>query len=233
MGSLVADDDGFTSASFHRFIVQGLRPYLSCGMAFNFPSKDTGGSKSNIDAADEDGISYETISFQAGVDLIQLLAMAICPNPPNEAEADKGARGDFDDVRRLANSTVPFSFTLSYSDRLQLVRLCTDLVIPEREYGTLHGSTDIGDGNAAKFGAVLRQLRTALFGFASYMAHSEKDAEISYKALANVAVNEGNLPLQAEFQRLVQATIDSRSEYVATAIAGCLRFLVINYNGSR
>jgi len=253
MRSLVADDDGFTSSSFHRFLCQGLCPYLSCGMPFNLPSKEVG-SKNNTD--DVDAISVSAIMFQAGTDLIQLLAMAICPNPPSENDlstamttslttvVNKGTRVGFDDVRQLANSILPFSFQLSYSDRFQLVRLCTELVIPEREESAFDAGYATGlsskngrssdNRNGAMFGTVICQLRLALFGFASYNAHSEKDAGISFKALANVALNEGkSLSIQVEFQRLLQATIQARSEYLAFAIGGCLEELVTRYNGSR
>jgi len=169
--------------------------------------------------------------------------MAICPNPPNEnplgtempaslsMEADTEAGGDLDDVRQLANSTLPFSFQLSYSDRLQFVRLCTELVIPEREDGD---SRNGYRNDGALIGTVLHQLRSALFGFASYGAHSEKDAGVSYKALVNVAMNEGkSLSIQAEFHRLLHATIESKSEYLAFALGDCLRGLVTRYNESR
>ena len=147
MRSLVVDDDPFTTPAFHRFLVQGLRSYLSSGMAFNWLSKEEIIANEDMDDDDdgEQGISCDKVHFQAGVDLIQLLAMAICPNPPSEKNdafmtaseptatvplnAKKGGDRESEgsalkSVSQLANSSVPFSFQLSYLDRLQLVRLC-------------------------------------------------------------------------------------------------------------
>ncbi|KAL7529025.1 hypothetical protein ACHAXR_006029 [Thalassiosira sp. AJA248-18] len=227
MRSLVVDDDELTSSSF---LVQGLGSYLSSGMAFNsFSTKDSI-ETCNIEDDGDHGTSYNRVLFQAGVDLIQLLAMAICPNPPATStpislsmEADKGAGGELEaDLSQLAHSTLPFSFQISYSDRLQLVLTCAEFAIPEIEDGTLD----------ACFAAVLHQLQSSLFGFASYNAQSEKDAKVTYKSLANISM--GKTPyIRFEFQRLLQACIESRSEYLTVAIGDYLADLTNRYNGSR
>ena len=228
MRSLAVDDDGFTSSCFHTFL-QGMRSFLSCG-ALDFPSKH---SESNNNSFDSEGVSYHSILFRAGVDLIQLLAMAICPIPQTNTpkalslDADKSARGEhdaLDSVKQLVHSTIPFSFQLSYSDRLELVSLCTDLFTPERE--------DSGLRNAI-FHAALRQLRSALFCFASFNAHSDKDVKLSFQALANVAINQGEVSIQFEFERLLKASIESTSTFDVAAIGDCLVSLVARYNGSR
>ncbi|KAL9185444.1 hypothetical protein ACHAXT_003221 [Thalassiosira profunda] len=264
MGSLVADDDLFIASSFRKFLVQGLGPFLSSGLAFGQYSKDDILSTDNDAGLD---ISCDEILKRAGFDLVQLLAMAICPNPlamessavsstnaPSSLsmEADKGAGGEqveLIEVGRLASSTRPFSFQLTYSDRLQLVRLCADLVVPEGEDGAAYdvgggaeaNSTSIGPSaneNGGKkntlLSASLRQLRSSLFGFASYGAHAEEDAQIAYEALANVAINEGDIAaIQAEFQRLLEATLAARSGCLAEALGGCLAKMITRYNGSR
>lgn len=266
MRSLVVDDDPFTSPAFHRFLVQGLRSYLSSGMAFNWLSKEEIIANEDMDDDDdgEQGISCDKVHFQAGVDLIQLLAMAICPNPPSEkndavmtaseptatvpSDAKKGGERELEgaaikSVSWLANSTVPFSFQLSYSDRLQLVRLCADLVIPESEDDTGYavegryvgsGGNDARSESEVMFSAALYQLRSSLFGFASYNAHSDTDAEIGFNALANVVIREAETSsIQFELQRLVQVTMNSRSECLAIALGDGLADLITRYNGSR
>ena len=257
------DDDGFISASFHRFLVQGLGPYLSSGMAFSSCS-----SAKEIDANEKEengsGFSCKEVLSQAGLDMIQLLAMAVCPNPPSfelpvtitseslSMDADRGAGGEpvLHEVRQLATSTMPLAFQLSYSDRLQLVDLCTELAIPENGDAALDtgyaateasSNTRVSNGNTADlvrenstFQAVLCQLCTSLYSFASYSAHSDKDAKVAYGALANVAITEGNAStVQVEFQRLLMACIESRSEYLSLAIADCLAEMITKYNGSR
>ena len=261
------NDDGFTSSSFRRFLIQGLSAYLSTGRAFMSPPKV---EESDTNDDDEVFPSYKT-SLSAGADLIQLLAMAICPNPPNGEMAEQSpkslsmdaGKGAGDELHlqhisihlhnnQLANSTLPFSFQLAYADRLEVVQLCAaKLIIPEREDGALDagdareyrkdglhsnsGGTGSRRNNASHiFDVALPHLRKSLFGFASYMAHSSRDAMLAYKALTNIAIHGQNiLTVQYDFQRLLRICMESTSSKLTLSLGETVANLITRYNESR
>lgn len=229
MRSLVDDDDGFTTSAFHRFLDEGLSSYVSSGKAF-------------IAFVGEGGSQHDQ-ALRVGADLLQLLAMAICPQLPNtsnvprdvskklslEAGDESSYQSTLNVMTLAANSTFPYSFQLSYSDRLQLVKLCAEKLVVHEQMTTGKQSQD-----AQRLAATLAMLRTSLVGFASCTARSEDDAIVAYNALTNIVIREGKLTtIQFAFRRMLSTCMDSTSPHLVSAIGGCLSDLIVKYNGSR
>ena len=198
MGSTTGDDndDGFTTSHFYRFLHQGLSAYLSCGTIFC--------SNKSI------------ITKQACDDLIQLIAMAICPvMKQNFLNAESETCTTSSPLKEY--SMLPFSFQLSHMDRLQLLQVCKDLaVIPTKNITSL------------------KQLRESIFGFASYVAHSDREAATAYEALCNVPINEKDeFSIQIEFQKLLQALVESKSSQISSSIGVCIEKAILMYKGNK
>ena len=190
------NDDGFTTAYFYRYLHQGLSAYLSCGTIFCS--------------------NKSMITKKACDDLIQLIAMAICPvMKQNFLNADSETSTTSSPLKEY--SMLPFSFQLSYIDRLQLLRVCKDLaVIPTKNVTSL------------------KQLRESIFGFASYVAHSDREAAIAYEALNNVPINEKDeFSIQIEFQKLLQALVESKSSHIISSIGVCIERTILLYKGNK
>ena len=191
------NDDGFTTAYFHRFLNQGLVPYLSCGMTFCS--------------------NKAVIRKQASNDIIQLISMAICPVIPQNKVKSKSEAGA-SPVEEC--SLLPFSFHLSHNDRLQILRVCKELTMT-------YNAT-------ANDQAALTQLRASLFGFASYVAHSDTEATIAFEALVNASLNENDeCAIQVEFQRLLQMLVESKSSCIIKSTGLCLQEMILKYKGNK
>eukprot|EP00804_Cyclotella_cryptica_P028097 CCRYP_016156-RB/>CCRYP_016156-RB protein AED:0.05 eAED:0.05 QI:469/1/1/1/0/0/2/665/1012 len=235
MKCLVDQYDVFTSVPFYRFLEQGLGAFLASGRAFTLLCDESTGRE-----------SMRNVSLCAGTDLLQLLGMSICPNVAIEGILQALGEGDVhekeSEAKLLASSTIPYSFQLSYEDRLRLVGLCAnDLVVPEHVGEDGRSEIVVDDGTPKSrsmekrmFYAATQQLRDSLFRFASCNAQSEKDACLAYKALVNIVVQEGKLcTIQLEFKRLLDVLLTSKSPVIAQAISECLSDLIARYNGSR
>jgi hypothetical protein len=214
-------DDLITSVPFYRFVQSGLGSFVATGRAFESSEK-----KLNKD-----------VSLLAGTDLLRLLAMAISPDPCRSTST--GYDGSQEEANSIAYSTFPYAFHLVYTDRVTLIKLCAEsLVIPENsgEDATSDDATVLSFMNdtTKMLASSIHELRSSLFDFASYNAQSEKDACIAYKALVNILVREGNSStIRAEFKRLVDILLTSRSREVVTSLSETLSDLIEQYNGSR
>jgi hypothetical protein len=213
--SLIGEwDDMITSVPFFRFVQSGLGSYVATGRAFQSPNMNTN----------------DDVSLLAGADLLRLLAMAISPDQCKSYEA--GNTGSKEDANLLAYSTFPYAFHLVYTDRVRLIKLCAeDLVIPENDE---EDAASASMHETKKLSSSIHELRNSLFDFASYNAQSEKDACLAYKAIVHILVREGNSSsVQAEFNRLVDVLLRSKSKEVVASLTVSLSDLIKQYNGSR
>mmetsp|Transcript_9518 Transcript_9518/g.18918 ORF Transcript_9518/g.18918 Transcript_9518/m.18918 type:complete len:1066 (+) Transcript_9518:65-3262(+) len=238
MRSINDEHDEFISCHFHRFLIQGLGSWLSTNMAFAPKFNSSNYEHGNV----EGNTRFESLA-SAGPDLIKLLSMAICPYPLEVEMVNHQSKvyeigsphDNTKDSSRLAKSTLPFSFQLSYYDRLKLVKLCAEsLVVNEREEaGT--SSHQGGDTIAGPdFVVAISQLRTSLAGFASYVACSEPDAILAHKALIGIAICEQELlSIEHEFHRLLRKCMESTSSNFALKLGDAMEDLITRYNGSR
>ena len=141
--------------------------------------------------------SKTVIRKQACEDMIRLISMAICP-----VQVGSDA------------SIMPFAFQLSHLDRFQLVRVCKELATTPD--ATTHNNQS----------AVLKQLRESLFGFASYVAHSDKEAAAAYEALVHVSLRDESC-IQFEFKRLLQTLVESKSSYIINSTCSCIQDILL------
>jgi len=154
------------------------------------------------------------IRKQACNDVIQLISMAICPVTPQSNVKPKSVAS----VKE--SSLLPFSFQLSHVDRLHLLRVCKELAM----------TSDATTNNQA----ALAQLRESLFGFASYVAHSDKEAAAAYEALVNTSLIENDEScIQFEFQRLLQTLVESKSPCIINSTCLCIQEMILKYKGNK
>ncbi|KAK1740555.1 hypothetical protein QTG54_008650 [Skeletonema marinoi] len=154
------------------------------------------------------------IRKQAFNDIIQLISMAICPVTPQSNVKPKSV------APVKESSLLPFSFQLSHVDRLHLLRVCKELAM----------TSDATTNNQA----ALAQLRESLFGFASYVAHSDKEAAAAYEALVNTSLIENDEScIQFEFQRLLQTLVESKSPCIINSTCLCIEEMILKYKGNK
>ena len=220
MRSLVAEDDGFTTAAFHNFLAQGLVPYLASGLLFS-KSKD-----------DEDDYLCDKLMLQADSDLLQILAMCVCPTNPLGLE--DAVTGPSKDIQLLAESNIPLSFQLTYPDRLRILEACRALVMLESDVGpytVVEAPTGERDEVVA---ATLSHFRASLFGFVSYHSHSSSDSIMAYKAITSITITESNKSaIYSVFDRLLETCLTSQSEIVVSSVGKDLAELISRHNASR
>lgn len=163
--------------------------------------------------------SKAAIRKQASNDMIQLLSLAICPVAPQNNNVKAKSEAGASSVEE--NSLLPFSFHLSHMDRLQILRICKEL--------TLTSNDATANGEFA-----LAQLRESLFGFASYVAHSDTEATVAFEALVNATLNENDEScIQVEFQRLLQMLVESKSSCIINSAGLCLQEMILKYKGNK
>ncbi|KAL7463182.1 hypothetical protein ACHAXS_007514 [Conticribra weissflogii] len=238
MRSINDEHDEFISCGFHRFLIQGLGSWLSTSVALGSKPNTNGYTNSN-----EEGKPYVESMASAGSDLIKLLSMAICPYPlegdnmnrPREACEMGSPHRNAKDPPRFARSILPFSFQLSYYDRLKMVELCAEsLIVNEREDAATSSHHDREKKTGYDFVEALSQLRTALSGFASYVACSEADSILAHKALTSIALCEQELlSAEHEFLRLLRICLESTSSNLVLKLGDVMEDFVTRYNGSR
>ena len=219
MTSLVAEDDGFTTAALHNFLAQGLVPYLSSGLLYS-KSKD-----------DEDDDS-DNLMLQADSDMLQILAMCICPNYPLGSE-DEVAR-PLKDIQLLAKSNIPLAFQLTDTDRLRFLEACGSLVMLESDAGP-YTVVEVSTGERDEFiAAAMNHLRSSLFAFVSYHSQSSSDSIMAYKAITSITITESNeSAIYSVFDRLLESCLTSQSKNIVLSLGEGLAELISRHNASR
>lgn len=220
MRSLVAEDDGFTTAAFHNFLAQGFVPYLSSGLLYP-KSKD-----------DEDDDLCDKLMLQADSDLLQILALCICPTYPLGLE--DAVAGPSKDIRLLAESNIPLAFQLTYTDRLRIIEACGSLVMLESDAGP-YTVVEVPTGDREELiAATLNHFRASLFGFVSYHSHSSSDSIMAYKTITSITITESNeSAIYSVFDRLLETCLTSQSEIVVNSVGEDLAELISRHNASR
>ena len=153
--------------------------------------------------------SRNTMRNQACNDMIQLISMVLYqPAQQNYVKSKSGA-----------GISMPFFQLFSHLDRLHILQVCKALTL----------NPDFTNNNHA----VLAQLRESLFGFASYVAQSDKEAAIAYEALVSTSLIENkDSIIQFELQRILQILVDTKSSIIIQSISLCVQEMILEYKGS-